>query len=46
MMIKYVASSLRYKNAVNGEYSLPALEVPWLFFAQGYISGCGDARYE
>jgi L-asparaginase II len=31
------------KNAVNDECGLPAFEVPRPFFAQGYISVCGDA---
>jgi hypothetical protein len=31
------------KNAVNDECGLPVFEIPRPFFAQGYISVCGDA---
>jgi hypothetical protein len=33
------------KTVINYGRGLPALEVPRLFFAQGYISACGDALY-
>jgi hypothetical protein len=42
-MKSYVASSFISKNAVSGECSLSALEVPRPLFAQGYIPVCGDA---
>jgi hypothetical protein len=42
-MKNYLVSSFISKIAANGECALPALEVPRPFFAQGYISACGDA---
>jgi hypothetical protein len=45
MMRSYVASYSILKHAVDGKCGLPALEVPRPFFAQGYISACGDALY-
>jgi hypothetical protein len=38
-----LASLFISKYAVKDECGLSALEVPWPFFAQGYISAYGDA---
>jgi hypothetical protein len=39
MMRNHPTSLFISKIAVKGEGRLAALEVPWLFFAQGYIFG-------
>jgi hypothetical protein len=40
---RYLTSLFTSKIVVHGERSIPALEVPELFFVQGSISACGDA---
>jgi hypothetical protein len=45
MIRNCLASLFISKYAVKGECGLSALEASWLFFAQGYISACGDALY-
>ena len=44
-MKSFLASSFISENAVSGGCGQSALEVPRPFFAQGYISACGDALY-
>ena len=43
MMNTYLERLLISSNAVNSGCGLAALEVPRPFFAQGYVSTCGDA---
>jgi hypothetical protein len=45
MMKIYLARLFISENAPKGGCGLSALEVPRPFFAQGYISACGDALY-
>lgn len=45
MTRRYLAILVISKNIISGDYGLSALEVPWLFFVQGCVSACGDARY-
>ena len=40
-----ISSLFTTTHAVHGDCDMPALEVPALFFAQGYISAYGDALY-
>ena len=42
-MNTYLERLLISNNAVNSGCSFLVLEVPRPFFAQGYISACGDA---
>jgi hypothetical protein len=43
MVKRYLISLFTWKAADYGTRGMPALEVPELFFAQGYISACRDA---
>lgn len=43
MMKNYLARLFMSENTASGECGPLALEVPRPFFAEGYISACGDA---
>jgi len=45
MMNAYLERHLISSDVVNSGYGLSALNVPRPIFAEGYISGCGDALY-